>query len=476
MRFEKSKVLDLFRMPRIIRPQPGPQTEFVRSTADIKLYLGEAGSGKSAALIFDSGFRAMIYRDFRASLFRRTMKQVTRAGGLWDTAQELYAGTGGSCVNYRWTWPGKGRVEFDHLQLERTKDDYQGTQIPYVGFDELTHFLESQWWYLWSRNRSSTGFRACMAASANADASSWVKPLVLPWLDCNGQFMEPSRSGKLLYFVRMDDGFHQSWNRDDLVHVFKDVKGEWIDPTSMTAIRAVLADNKLGDPTYARKLAGLPPVERKRLLEGDWAAMPVAGDYFKRSDFKIVPAIPTDKITHIWRHWDLAATEPSAENHNPDWTVGVKIARFASGRWCVLDVVRGRWRGDKVREVIKATAIADGVPCAISIPEDTGAAGKTIALEYTKFLAGYKVTTIKETGSKVQRAVPFAAQCAAGNVDLLEGKWNADFIAELELFPTGIRNEVGVERYRSQVKDDQVDAAANAFNQTVAGSAFLSYY
>jgi predicted phage terminase large subunit-like protein len=50
--------------------------------------------------------------------------------------------------------------------------------------------------------------------------------------------------------------------------------------------------------------------------------------------------------------------------------------------------------------------------------------------------------------------LPLAAQAEAGNVLLIRGEWNRDFLAELETFPMG--------KFK-----DQVDAATRAFSDLV---------
>ena len=69
------------------------------------------------------------------------------------------------------------------------------------------------------------------------------------------------------------------------------------------------------------------------------------------------------------------------------------------------------------------------------LPQDPGQAGKEQAQSYVKFLAGFLVKTIGESGSKESRAEPFAAQWQAGNVDVLIGEWNEMYFNQLESFP-----------------------------------------
>lgn len=84
------------------------------------------------------------------------------------------------------------------------------------------------------------------------------------------------------------------------------------------------------------------------------------------------------------------------------------------------------------------------------LPQDPGQAGKDQAQSYIKFLAGFIVKAIPESGSKESRAEPFAAQWQAGNVDIIIGEWNESYLTQLESFP------------ESKFKD-MVDASSSAF-------------
>jgi len=108
--------------------------------------------------------------------------------------------------------------------------------------------------------------------------------------------------------------------------------------------------------------------------------------------------------------------------------------------------------------LIVNTASQDGYECVISIPQDPGQAGKSQAAYLSRKLAGFIVKTSTESGDKITRAMPFAAQAEAGNVDILKGAWNEDFLSELTVFPNGTR--------------DQVDASSRAFAEIVLGNKF----
>src|SRR4029077_17895760 len=52
-----------------------------------------------------------------------------------------------------WTFPSGARLSFGHLLRDGDKYKYQSAEYQFVGFDELTHFQEDQYSYLFSRVR-----------------------------------------------------------------------------------------------------------------------------------------------------------------------------------------------------------------------------------------------------------------------------------------------------------------------------------
>jgi predicted phage terminase large subunit-like protein len=177
---------------------------------------------------------------------------------------------------------------------------------------------------------------------------------------------------------------------------------------------------------------------------------PREGLMFKRVWFadKIVDAPPAD--CRWVRHWDLAASKKSTSAR----TAGVKIGRAPDGRFYVGNVVKAMEEGATVRQIIMATAHADGHGTEISLPQDPGQSGKVQAQDMVAMLAGFVVSAEPETGDKETRALPFAAQCEAGNVCIVRGNWNESYLDELCTFPTA--------KFK-----DQVDASSGAFGRLV---------
>ena len=174
--------------------------------------------------------------------------------------------------------------------------------------------------------------------------------------------------------------------------------------------------------------------------------------------FDILTDPPEIGSGRVVRAWDLASTAATGGT-DPDWTVGLKLLAAPTGRYIVLDVVRLRGSPHEVVETIMLTARQDGRSVPIGLPEDPGQAGKTQVAYFVGLLAGYYVSSSRETGSKITRAMPVASQVEARNVALLQSKWNYVFVDELRDFPNGR-------------KDDQVDALSRAFSMlTHSGTA-----
>ncbi len=283
---------------RIYQPQPGPQWEFLATPADIAIYGGAAGGGKSYALLLDA-VRWHRVPGYSAVLFRREFADQTKAGGLWSESIDLYAEMGGkpnaSDLQWRWSLPEGGRsvIQFKGLAQESDKLKWQGAQLAFLGFDELTHFTESQFWYLQSRLRSRCGVRPYLRATTNPEPDSWVRRLIDWWIDEHG-YPRRDRAGALRWFVRKGD---------DLV--WADTAEELIDPEhpkrlprSLTFIPASLADNPAltsANPDYETTLYSLSAVEQAKLLRGNWNARTdgLAFDHHLRAVAVSAPPVPS---------------------------------------------------------------------------------------------------------------------------------------------------------------------------------------
>lgn len=441
---------------KTIRPQEGPQTTFLASPADIAIYGGGAGGGKTWALLMEP-LRHVANPGFGAVFFRRTTVQIRNEGGLWDESTKLYPllAADPKEVTLEWRFPSGASVSMAHLEHEKTVANWQGSQIALLLFDELTHFSEKQFFYMLSRNRSMCGVRPYVRASCNPDADSWVARFIAWWIDQDTGLPINSRAGVLRWFVRIGDAIHWADRPEDLAgHTMVNEDGERvpIPPKSVTFIPAKLTDNKAlmaADPGYMANLLALSTVERERLLGGNWKIRPAAGLLFKRQWCEVIDAPPAG--TRWVRGWDLAATPKTDANPDPDATSGTKIGQAPDGSFVVGGHVKDWLSPSGVRSLIRNTATMDGTDTSISLPQDPGQAGKDQKENLATHMAGFDVRFSPESGDKVTRFSPFSAQAEAGNVKVVRGAWNDAWFTALEGFPEAAH-------------DDDADSTSRAFN------------
>jgi predicted phage terminase large subunit-like protein len=426
----------------VVGPHPGPQEEYLTTSADIAIYGGAAGGGKSFGLLLECT-RHVANPDFGFVVFRRTTPQITNEGALWDTSFEVFPALGASprSHDHSWLFPSGCRGRFTHLEHDDTVQDYQGSQIPLIGFDELTHFTEKQFFYMPSRNRSTCGVRPYIRCTTNPDPKSWVRRFIEWWIDKDTGLPIPERSGVIRYFVRQDGKI--VWVDGD----YRDKDGNA--PKSVTFISAKLSDNPTlvrKDPGYRANLASLSRVDRQRLLEGNWNASEDLG-MFESSWIKFVDRLP-DGIRLV-RYWDRAATEVSDKNKDPDWTAGA-LGGIVDGELYVADMRHFRLDPVGNEREISQTAEVDGPNVDVYLEEEGGSAGKDVVSNYQRnVLKGRTVVGDRPTGDKVVRAKPWCALAERGHVKFLRGSWNQDTLDEVGSFP--------------HAKKDQVDAISGLY-------------
>lgn len=452
-------------MKKEIAPQKGPQFDFLASSADITIYGGAAGGGKTCGMLIDA-LRFKNEQDFGAVFFRQHHNQIFSQGGLWDESMKMYGQVKNASPQLgrsRWVFRNKAgrevsKISFAHIERDQDLMKWQGSQICGIYFDELTHFTEKTFFYMLSRNRSLCGINPYVRASCNPDADSWVAKFIEWWIDQDTGYPIKERSGKIRYMIRREEQLHWSDTKEELIELFNLETPEEIgEVKSVTFIASTIYDNQIllkMNPSYLANLKALPLVERERLLSGNWKIKPAAGLYFKRSQVRhILDAPPLDVVSWA-RAWDLAATSED-EGGEPAYTAGVLMGKRRDGTYVIADVINVRMAANDVRQLIRHTAETDRAKFKvvhIRLPKDPGQAGKDQAQNYIKFLSGFAVKAVAETGSKEARAEPVAAQWQAGNFDIVYGAWNEMYLDQLESFP--------MSRFK-----DMVDATSAAFRE-----------
>jgi hypothetical protein len=206
---------------------------------------------------------------YEAVIFRRTYPEITNPGGLLSESQKLYYLLGGRLTlnPLQWTFPSGAKIALRHIQRPSDVYSYQGAQFTRCAFDEATLFEEEQFWYLLSRCRSTSGIKPLMRLTCNPDADSWVARLLDWWIGEDGLPIH-ERSGQLRWFVRPDTQLVWAGSEEELKEEFPDLQ-----PRSVTFIPAAIHDNPIlleTNPDYIANLMALHPIDRERLLGGNW--------------------------------------------------------------------------------------------------------------------------------------------------------------------------------------------------------------
>jgi predicted phage terminase large subunit-like protein len=411
-----------------------PQDDFVFGDAFETLYGGKAGGGKSFAIVMAALIGAD-EPDYSAVLFRRNYPQLTGKGGLIEISREFYNALGGQYreTDHVWNFESGAQVKFAHMASRNSHYDHMGKEYHFVGFDELAHFEEEPYRYLFSRIRkkSTSKVKTRMACTANPGAK-WVYERWAPWL--NPEHEHPAKANEIRWF-KLDGDEEVSCEPDD--------KGAW----SRTFIPSSYVDNPaLDTDEYERTLDLLPYIERQRLKYGDWAIEPGRGLILNREWFNIVPRMPDH--TTAFRFWDFAATAKKAASDDPDYTATCYLAEV-DGKF-YLQITRKRVTWDTVQKWVGACVQAEDW-VAHGGEEEGGASGKVLASELSKIAnrAGQGWHSIRPQGDKATRAMQWATYAEQGKI-YIAGDDIDSILSEFHSFP-------------DSAHDDMVDAVSGAF-------------
>lgn len=223
------------------------------------LYGGAAGGGKSDALLM-SALRYVDVPGYAALLLRRSYPDLALPGAIMDRGKSWLVGEPGvrwSERDYRFTFDTGATLTFGYLQYTNDRYRYASAEFQFIGFDELTQFLEADYRFLFSRLR-----RPVLPDDA--------PPAVV-------------REHELLQHVPLrmrvasnPGGRGHPWVKRRFID--KDVDPEDPNDTPERArarifIPARLVDNPhIDQESYRAALARMTRVERAYLEDGDWNA------------------------------------------------------------------------------------------------------------------------------------------------------------------------------------------------------------
>lgn len=287
-----SDTLDFKSTPKehevIFSPNEGPQTEFLAASEREVLYGGSAGGGKSYGLLADP-MRYFGNTNFNGLILRRTNDELREL--VWKSQEiypKAYPGAKWQEKKSQWVFPSGAKLWMTYLERDEDVLRYQGQAFSYIAFDELTqHATPFAWNYMRSRLRTTDpSLPTHMRATTNpgGPGHQWVKKMFIDPAPANIKFPATDiDSGDVLAYP---EGHEKAG--EPLFH--------------RRFIPASLKDNPylMEGGQYEANLLSLPEMQRRQLLEGDWAvADGAAFSEFKQKHHVCDPF----EIPHEWRRF-----------------------------------------------------------------------------------------------------------------------------------------------------------------------------
>lgn len=450
------------------------------TTTDVILIGGGAGGGKST-ICLTKNLDGVEDPYFICTVLRRTQPELKRPGGLVSESKSIYPHFSGiyKTQAMKWVFPSGAEISFAAIGSDDDLGGWQGSQLVRVMIDEAgEEWTQHQVLFLLSRMRSSKSkIHPQLIMTANPNRHSFLKSWVDFCLDDEGVPKEGTEN-KIRWFVVENNEPKWADSPEELYSLYgsgkimalglspeemaKHPPEKLFIPKSFRFIPTNVYDNPYLLPpknmSYLANLLAQPRVNQLRFLKGSWIAQAEGSGFWKSSWIEIVDKVPDEPGMTRVRGYDLAGTEKSEVNPDPDYTAGTLLCRSRNGTYYIEHAERYRKRTGDVIDRIISTAKYDGTSrVTVAIPKDPGQAGKAFYSHLVRVLSENGIITRPDpsvsTAGKVARFLPFASLCQAGNVKMVRGEWNDDFISELEAFDGGRKGH-----------DDFVDSVATAFN------------
>lgn len=288
-------------------PTAGPQADAYYSKADVLLYGGQAGGGKTALLT------GLALTQHQNSLIIR--RQYGDLGSLIKDTLYQYGtrdGFNGSPPAKLVTEDGR-QIDFGGAKTPGDEEHWKGRPHDFLALDEATQFLESQFRFLSGWLRSiSRGQRCRIVLATNPpdrpDVGRWVFEMFAPWLD--PAHPHPAKPGELRWYIADEEGNDKEVDGPEQI----EIGGRLVKPLSRTFIPARLSDNPfLADTGYDAQLDNLPEPLRSAVRDGNWTIA------HEDDPWQVIPTVWVMQAQERW-------TDKPPE-HAPMCAIGVDVAQ-----------------------------------------------------------------------------------------------------------------------------------------------------
>jgi hypothetical protein len=315
------------------KPLPGPQTLAYECRADIVLYGGAAGGGKS-----DLSLGKALTMHKRALILRREFPQLE---SMVERSKEIFEPYGSYNEKGWWrtNFGGKKQfIRFGSVQHEKDLKKYQGRPNDLLVFDEAANFPRTFVQFLTTWVRSEDPNQQCqllLCSNPPTDAEGeWIVEWFAPWLDANHP--NPALPGELRWYIVVGDEHIEVDSTDPVQR-----GDETYTPQSRTFIPAKVSDNPYyANSSYVARLQALPEPLRSKMLKGDFAA--------GREDaaFQVIPSEWLRLAQQRWKTREKPTT--------PQTALGVDVARGGKDK-TVISPRYDNWFDEQICEPGKVT-------------------------------------------------------------------------------------------------------------------------
>ena len=320
-------------------PRNEPQLQAYYSEADLLLFGGAAGGGKTDLIC-----GVAINNHQNSAIFR---KQSTDLRGVEERLLTLVSreGWNGTLKTLRF---GDKLIELGHLDKPGSEESWRGRPHDFIGFDEGAQLSKYKVRFVlgWVRSVNPKQRRRAIIGSnpPTGGDGEWLIEWFAPWLD--PKFSNPAVQGELRWAATAPDRDGTTvWLPDGAPIVFTgaldwryatdeeiaqgDENEKVVQPQTRTFIQSLLRNNPyLANTGYRAQIQGLPEPLRSQLLNGDF----VVG----REDHEW-QVIPTAWVKAAQDRWT-----PEPPNHAIMTAIGVDVAQGGADR-TVIAARHGPW-------------------------------------------------------------------------------------------------------------------------------------
>lgn len=299
---------------KVWSPLPGSQTLFMSCPANVILYHGTRGPGKTdgqlmrfrrnVGLGYGSFWRGIIFDREYKNLDDIIIKSMRWFPAFNDGARFLR-----SASDYKWVWPTGEELLFRAIKKDSDYWNYHGQEFPFIGWNELTKYpTPSLYDDMMSCNRSS------FLPQENPIIEKGKEPVYLPEIPLEvAATSNPYGVGHNWVKKKFINAGPPCKMINKVTNVFNPQTQKDEDITrTQTHIFGSYRENRFLSPEYIAELhATADPNKRKAWLTGSWDI--VSGGMFDdvwNSDVHVVTPFDIPKSWRIDRSFDWGSSAP----------------------------------------------------------------------------------------------------------------------------------------------------------------------